>query len=229
MFKKSNESRKERSEKLLAKHKVTINPNLPRIENEDEAKIKSPEEIVKRAVTAFIVAQIAVDICNENGALESAKFFTPIMERFGLMSELTDDEKIYFDLEKCDSIPRDDAFQMQWRLEMCLPLFWACGFWKKLDYPKVMTDTTPLTHIIGPCENFEALMKLVKMRSAAEILDAADLLYRMDWACVEARIRNDPSIFGDLNPDVVLEQHKGINWIIGAYGAKNWDNVAAHT
>lgn len=224
-----SKSRKAQSEKILAKHKIAINPNLPRIENEDEAKIKSPEETVKRAVTAFITAQIAIDICNNNGALESVEFFTPIIERFGLTDELTDDEKIYFDKEKCDDISQDAAYQMQWRLEMCVPLFWACGFRKKLDYPCKMTDTVPQIHLIGGCQNFGELMKHVKMRAPSEILDEADLIFRMDWACVEARLKNDPSLMGDLFQDVVVERHKGLNWLIGAYDADDWDNVAPNT
>ncbi len=221
--------RKSRSEKVLAKHKIMINPNLPRIENEDEARLKSPEEIVKRVVAAFLTAQIAIDICNNDGAEESAKFFTPILERFGLTDELTDDEKPYFDLEKCGKIDRDAANQIQWRIEMCVPLFWACGFRKKLEYPSKMADTTKEIKLIGSSENFGELMKHVKMRSLSEILDAADLIFRMDWACVEARIENTPGIMGDLFPDVVVEQHKGLNWLIGAYDAEDWDSVRPNT
>lgn len=222
-------TRKQRTEQLLKKHNIAINPNLPRIESEEEAKIKSPEEIVRRAVTAFITAQIAIDICNDNGAAESVEFFTPIMERFGLMGELTDDEKIYFDLSECENISKDEAYQMQWRIEMCVPLFWACGFMKKLDFPDEMTDTVEQIHLIGGCEDFGELMSHVKMRTASEILDNADAVYRMDWACVEARLRNDASLSGRLNSDVVVEQHKGFNWLIGAYEAEDWDNVAPHT
>lgn len=227
--KSTAESRKSRSEKILTKHSVMINSFLPVIENENEAKFKSPEEIVKRAVTAFITAQIAVDICNNNGALESAEFFTPIMDRFGLLDELTNDEKLYFDQSECENISQDDAYQMQWRLEMCVPLFWACGFWKNLGYPDQMTNTVKLTSLIGSCKNFDELMHKVKMRSKSEILDAADLIFRMDWACVEARIKNDLEIMGDLSSDVVVEQHKGFNWIRSAYGAENWDSVAPNT
>lgn len=227
--KSTADGRKARSEKVLAKHGVMINPNLPRIENEDEVKIKSPEEIVKRAVAAFITAQIAIDICNNDGASESAEFFIPVMEQFGLIGELTDDEKIYFDLSKCEAISQDEAYQMQWRLEMCVPLFWACGFRKKLDYPDEMTDTVKLIKLIGGCKSFDELMSHVKMRSVSEILDEADLVFRMDWACVEARIKNEPSFMGDLFSDVVVERHKGLNWIIRAYGAEDWDTVAPHT
>lgn len=223
------ESRKARSEKLLAKHKVAINPNLPIIKNEQQVRFRTPEEIVKRAVTAFITVQIAIDICNDNGALESVKFFSPILDRFGLREELTPDEKPYFDEAECDNISQEDAYQFQWRDEMCVPLFWACGFRKKLDYPDEMTDTVKLTMLIDQCEDFNELMSKVKMRSPSEILDSADLLLRADWACVEARLKDDPDLAGDLFPDVVVEQHKGINWLIRAVDAEDWDTVAPHT
>lgn len=225
--------RKSKSEEILAKYGIKINPNLPRIESEREAQIKSPEEIVKRAVTAFLTAQIAIDIMNENGAAESAVFFKPILERFGLTDELTDDEKPYFDTSVCDDISVEDANQIQWRIEMCVVLFWACGFRKELEFPAGdMSDTRPEIGLIGGCKNFEELMSHVKMRSPSEILDMADLMFRADWACVEARINNDPSLMGNTAEwfsDVVVEQHKGVNWLIGAVDADDWDNVLPHT
>lgn len=104
--------RKERSEKVLKKHKILINPTLSRIKNEDETVLKTPEEIVKRGVTALLTAQIAIDILNDNNALESMNFFAPILDRFGLRGELTDDEKPYFDPELCVQIPQQEANEM---------------------------------------------------------------------------------------------------------------------
>lgn len=221
--------RKERSEKVLKKHKILINPTLSWIKNEDETVLKTPEEIVKRSVTAFLTAQIAIDILNNSGALESANFFAPILDRFGLRGELTDDEKPYFDPELCVGISQQQANEMQWRLEMCAALFWACGFIKKLPYPSEMIDNTRQIAMLGVSKDFSDIMSNVKMRSLGEILDATDLIYRMNWACVEARVKNDPAIMGDLFPDVVWEQHKGFNWLIGAYDAENWDTVNPHT
>lgn len=220
--------RKTRSEKVLKKHKILINPTLSRIATEDEARLRSSEEIVKRGVTAFLTCQIAIDVLNGSGA-ESVEFFTPILERFDLRGELTEDEKPYFDLSQCDNISGQQANDMQWRLEMCAALFWACGFIKKLPYPSEMIDTTKQIFMINGCSSFAELMKNVKMRSLGEILDATDLIFRMNWACVEARVKNSPAIQGDLFPDVVWEQHKGFNWLIGAYDAEDWDSVNPHT
>ena len=221
--------RKARSEKVLKKHKILINPTLSRIADENEARLKTPEEIVKRGVTAFLTTQIAIDILNNAGMEKSVEFFAPILDRFGLRGELTEDEKPFFDLSQCGSIDQQQANNMQWRLEMVAALFWACGFIKKLPYPSVMVDTTKQIFLIANSNSFEELMRNVKMRSLKEILDATDLIFRMNWACVEARVKNDPSIMGDLFTDVVWEQHKGFNWLIGAYDADDWDTVNPHT
>lgn len=221
--------RKTRSEKVLKKHNILINPTLSRIANEEEARLRSSEEIVKRGVTALLTAQIAIDILNGTGAAKSVEFFSPFLDRFSLRGELTEDEKPYFDPKLYDGITEQQANEMQWRLEMCAALFWACGFIKKLPYPSEMIDATKQIFMINSCENFAELMKNVKMRSLGEILDATDLIFRMNWACVEARVKNNPSIMGDLFSDVVWEQHKGFNWLIGAYDAEDWDAVNPHT
>ncbi|MDE7360989.1 MAG: DUF4272 domain-containing protein [Oscillospiraceae bacterium] len=226
-------SRKERSEKFLLSQSVRINPNLPEIANEADAEIKSPEEAVRRVVCAFLAAQIAIDICNGETGTESAEFFTNIIRELGLENELTDDEKKYFALadESAPRISPEDANQFQWRIEMCMPLFWACGFLgdDDLSFPSDITDTTDLIRLLGGCHSFEDVMSHVKMHTVSEILDNADVCLRMDWACVEARIKNDRSICGNLMSDVVMEQHKGFNWLIGAFDAEDWDNVRAHT
>ena len=93
---RKTESRKERSEKFLLSQRVRINPNLPEIANEADAEFKSPEDAVKRAVTAFLAAQIAIDICNGETGTESAEFFTNIIGELGLDNELTADGKKNF-------------------------------------------------------------------------------------------------------------------------------------
>lgn len=226
-------SRKERSEAFLLGEGVKINPNLPEIANEADAEIKSPEEAVRRVVTAFLAAQIAIDICNGETGTESAAFFTDVLKGFGLEDELTADEKKYFALadENAPRISPEDANQFQWRIEMCMPLFWACGFLGEddLPFPSDITDTTDLIKMLGGCHDFAEVMSHVKMHTPAEILDNADVCLRMDWACVEARLKKDRSICGDLMSDVVMEQHKGFNWLIAAFDADDWDNVRAHT
>ncbi|MCI7758661.1 MAG: DUF4272 domain-containing protein [[Eubacterium] saphenum] len=224
--------RKERSEKFLNKRNIKINPHLPVIEDETEAKIKSPEETVKRAVTALFATQIAMDCLNPDADVkESAAFFGEMLARFGLLDEPTPEEKLFFALvnENASKPTAKYASDMSWRIEMVIPLLWACGIISDdLSYPDKESEYIEQARMIAACDNFDELMQKVNMRNPSKILDKADLLFRMDWACVDARLRGEiPS--GNLNPDVVVEQHKGINWLIGAFDAENWDKVNPHT
>lgn len=224
--------RKERSEKFLNKKNIKINPHLPVIEDETEAKIKSPEETVKRAVTALFATQIAMDLLNpQSDVKESAAFFGEMLERLGLSGEPTTEEKMFFALVNANAPQPTEKFasDMAWRIEMVIPLLWACGIISEdLSYPDKMSEYIEQARVIAACDNFDELMQKVNMRNPSKILDKADLLFRMDWACVDARLRGEiPS--GNLNPDVVVEQHKGLNWLIGAFDAENWDKVKPHT
>lgn len=223
--------RKERSEKFLNKMNIKINPQLPVIGDENEAKIKSPEKALGRAVTALFASQIAMDCLNEGADIrESAAFFGEMLARFGLTEEPTPDEKAFFALadENVSAPPQETAGNMAWRIEMTVPLLWALGIVKELGYPDKVSEYIAEAREIVSCKNFDELMTLVDMRTPLKILDKADLLFRMDWACVDARLKGiDPS--GNLNPDVVVEQHKGLNWLIGAFDAEDWDNVKPHT
>lgn len=224
--------RKERSEKFLNKQNIKINPHLPVIEDENEAKLKSPEQTVKRAVTALFATQIAMDVLNPQADVkESAVFFGEMLARLGLSDEPTPEEKMFFALVN-DNAPKPAekfASDMAWRIEMVVPLLWACGIISEdLAYPDKVSEYIEAARMIASCDNFDELMMKVNMRNPSKILDKADLLFRMDWACVDARLKGEiPS--GNLNPDVVVEQHKGINWLIGAFDAEEWDKVKPHT
>ena len=66
-----------------------------------------------------------------------------------------------------------------------------------------------------------------KIRSINEIADELDKIYRMNWACVDARIKGQ-SPKGSLNPSVVYERHYALNWLTN-YRHQEWDNVTTDT
>ncbi len=223
-------TRKERSEAYLQEHGVKINPNLPDID--PDANVRPAEEILRRAVAAFLTAQIAVDLAERNDVQESAKFFLGLLRRFGLENDLTATEKklvAYADPQAEHTLSPEEGGDLSWRMEMCIPLFWACGLLKgELPYPVQSSAIEGLVRMIAAAEDLEVLRMLVKMRPDEEILDRADLVFRMDWACVDAMLKNEkPS--GGLFFDVVLEQHKGLNWMIHAVDSEDWDDVRPHT
>lgn len=66
-----------------------------------------------------------------------------------------------------------------------------------------------------------------KIRSKKEILDQADLILRLNWACVSARVKNETAP-GGLNSSVVYERHYALNWLI-KYMNQDWDSVSTDT
>jgi len=66
-----------------------------------------------------------------------------------------------------------------------------------------------------------------ELRSLAQMLDQADLIYRYNWAVTDARINSQPSPAG-LEAGVVQERHYALNWLIG-YMDQDWDDVSTDT
>lgn len=215
-------TRKERSEAYLNAHGIKINSNLPDMGT--DVRVKPAEEILRRAVAALLATQVAIELAEGEDGTRAALYFGMYLKRFGLEHSLTHDEARIF---SCD-IPAKEAAELTWRVEMCIPLFWACGFLTERRYPEAPSSYAEVVKIIDSCADFAALCERVQMRPEEEILDAADLIYRMDWACVDAMIKHE-TVSGNLSYDVVMEQHKGFNWMIGAADAENWDQVLPHT
>lgn len=224
-----SEDRKKRTELFLKEQGIPFNPHLPPIQSETDVNMKTPEEIVKRAVCAFLTANIGCDVAQSDNILDSVEFFYGILKKFELENELTSDEKQLFNYDGSYKLDEKYIAEMTWRMERCMPLFWVCGFIDgELDYPDNASNTEFMIPIIMESKDFSSLMKKVTMKDSSEILDNADVIYRMDWACVDARIKGMSSP-ADLDAEVVVEQHKGFNWIIGAYASDDWDNISADT
>ena len=119
---------------------------------------------------------------------------------------------------------------MMWKYEAYWTLIWALGLIDELDYPKNICNCDIAIKTVAEREDFNDLMKGVKLRHIGEILDQADLIYRYHWACVDARINGREAPAG-LQSGVVYERHCGLNWLIGKGNEdyEDWDEVATHT
>lgn len=217
--------RKKRSIEILKAHNVPYIQHLPVIEIANNVKIRTVEEIAQRAVTCLLAIQVACDAAGAPGNFKkSRKFFGEKLIELGLEGFLTQKEQKIFK-GKCNN---QDFVSMTWKYEAYWILLWALGIVEQLDYPSEACDCEFAIHAVADCNSMNDFMKKVKLRDISEILDEADLIFRYDWACVDARIHDEEAPAG-LDPDVVYERHCGLNWLIDADGADNWDNVATNT
>lgn len=208
-------ARKERSEALLKARGIRVNPYLPVIDDESEAKLRTKDAAVDRALALVVVAgkaegapQDAVDGMIQR--LGAAEFFSPNERKFIHEPNPSAEQK----------------HQLIWRYEALAVLEWAVGAAPDLPEPTKVADVQALVRRVLQPDPAD-FRTHAKLRSATEILDQTDLAYRYDWACVDARVRHHPSPAVPIC-DVIQERHYVLNWLI-SYENLPWDDVRTDT
>lgn len=216
MVSTSSLDRKQRSEAMLREESVPFIPHLPCIEDEETTQIRSLEEVAWRAMALNIVAV-------KGEGLEQEQILG-VIDRYQLMQAFTPKERDFI----LDENPSEhDRIQFLWRYECYWVLLWALSYVDELVRPDQICDVPQAVRLMVD-RSAEQFIADAKLRSVSEILDAADLIYRYDWACVDARVNGQPSPAG-LDAGVVRERHYALNWTIGYPDRPDWDNISTDT
>ncbi|MDR0567613.1 MAG: DUF4272 domain-containing protein [Spirochaetaceae bacterium] len=223
----SDIARRRRSIAVLEKKGIPYIPHLPAAVLESDAKVRPPEEIAGRLFAMFAVCAYCEALnggANRNQAQKYLHKVNAILNG-GLDAHLTPKEKVFLSV---DSPEQRDLVNFSWRYECCYALMWSLGFVKEPAYPEQVCNVSEIAETLWNQDGLPAFLALAKPRSEEEILDAADLILRYDWACVDARIHGKESPAG-LNSEVVAEWHYAFNWLIGANNNADWDDISPDT
>jgi len=211
-------SRKEQSEKILKSHNIKINFSLPHIELDEEVSIRARAEIAQRLVLLCVTNLVAFDNITGAKALE-------FLGENNLLPYITPDEKAFL-----ESPTPEKRNQESWKCECIWVLAWALNLINDLEFPDHLCDLNKIDKEDYPISDSNDPNKYLNrnftLRSKSEILNAADLYYRMDWAVVDARLNG--LAIEPLNPGVVYERHYALNWLIN-YMDQEWDEVSCDT
>ncbi|KKX56577.1 DUF4272 domain-containing protein [Brevibacillus borstelensis] len=220
----SGEAHKQRSMQLLREQGIPVIDHLPVIVGDEDAVIRTKDEIVQRAIALCLIAVYSGGIAENGNVEEEREFIEGIIEQYGAEGFFTEKERAFL---YNDAPDRTDTIQMVWMYECYWVLLWALGYVETLDFPSDICDVQSAIDCLRLAENYDAFYQNATVRSKTEILDQADLIYRYDWACVDARINNRP-VAGGLNDEVVLERHRALNWLV-RYMDADWDDVQMDT
>lgn len=206
--------RKQWAEDVLRAESVPVNPHLPMTESESQITLRTPREIADRLRALSIIAALGSGL-PQAGARR-------LIEERGVGPHLSPAERAF--LDTADPSPRDQV-QFSWRYEAAWVLFWSLGYVEDhLGAPRDTCDVDAMTDIIINTPDLDRQ----GARSANDVLNEADLIYRYHWAVRQAGIDGkDPP--GGLNPGVVMERHHALNWLIGYDESAEWDDVATDT
>lgn len=176
------------------------------------ARIRSQEEVVRRALALIVVAGKAV-AGHDVGRI--------LMERSGVAPFLSESEREF--MADLDPQPGARAY-FSWRYECLHVLLWSVGIVEELGQP---TDICDVAFIDRKMVELEArgLRDQARLRPVDELLAAANVLHDEHWAVRDAQIFGK-KIPDGLNPEVVYERHYAINWLTGD---EDWDEVSTDT
>lgn len=210
--------RKARNEALIQSHQIKINSQLPVINTEVRTKFRSPEEIAQR-VTALALSNA---LAFEELSGEQAKAY---LEKYNCASILSPEERDFL-----ENPSPERRLKETWKCEGLWTLFWALKKVDKLPFPNQLIDLSEISAEVYPIGTYkdpnQFMQKSHSIRSKKEILDANDLYYRLDWACVDARLQGQE--LEKVHPRVVYERHYALNWLI-SYQNQTWDEVTCDT
>jgi hypothetical protein len=213
----AQKDRRAHSEAYCKAHNIPVysNPNSLFIDDDQEVTIRTKDEVVNRALALCYIGL-------KSEGLEQSKLDL-INAKYEISDKLTAAEKEYVNAKQPTEQQKTDA---NWRYEGLHVTLWALGFIKELAYPDQLCNVAQDVKIIHDLTEEEFRSK-AKLRSKKEILDQADLILRLDWACVDARVNNKPAP-GKMDKGVVYERHYALNWLIN-FMNQEWDKVTTDT
>ncbi|MCL2235889.1 MAG: DUF4272 domain-containing protein [Defluviitaleaceae bacterium] len=221
---KSAMVRKQGSVDFLRSKGIPVFEHLPAIEENHEVTLRNVTEVACRAIALCIVAVRGECVgAGDMTPKEIGDLQNMITARFNADGFFTPKEMVFL-LD--DTKDTHSAIQFSWQYECLNVMLWALNFVDELTFPDDICDVSAVVRIIQSHETFGDFLAASSLRNKEEILDQADLIYRYNWACVDARINN--RAMTTINPGVVAERHRALNWLIH-YCEQPWDEVTTDT
>ncbi|SNR79511.1 protein of unknown function [Maribacter sedimenticola] len=214
---KTAEQRKIETEKLLKSLNIPFINHLPQIEEENEAKIRKPQEIAERALILTYLSYISEVPEEKENVIDFLKSHT-------LWDKVSPDEKQLFQKEK---LTNQEMINISWRSEAIWILLWTINKVERIELP---IEQVEIEEIISKLPDFledpKEFIDSSIIRPTSEILDFSDLTYRLHWATRNSDL-DGKEMPTNLNSSIAFERHYAINWI--TFYADEWDEITTDT
>ena len=218
--------RRDRSMDLLRDKHIYVTPWLPLLWERAEEPGRTVEEVCRRAAALLIVSLYSECRVGEHMSYEeSREFVKPIIEGYGAEGFFSPGEKAYLD---DPNSTEQTQIQYAWQYENLWVMEWALGLTDDLFWPTRICDVPQSVRIMREYPSMEELTAAARLRPRKELLDQADLIYRLHWACVDARVMGMPAP-QELEEGVVMERHRALFWLAGCDEMCGWDDVDLST
>ncbi len=119
-----------------------------------------------------------------------------------------------------------DLIDLDWEYEAYWSLIWALGIIGDISNGADVCNCDFAIKLVTESKTYEDFKSKCNLRDINEVLDMLDLYYRYHWAVVDKRINPQTNI-GALNPSVVVERRRGLEWLIS--NEEDWYDISLDT
>ena len=216
--------RRNRSMELLRARELPVSETLPVML---PGTPRTLQQICRRAVALLAVSLYSECRLDQTDPLDHARaleFIRPILKAYKAEEVFSPKEKAYLDNPNST---QNEQIQFAWQYENLWMMEWALGLTDELPWPDQICDVPRTVQIMRAHSTMKELEQAARLRSRQELLDQADLIYRLHWCCVSARLKGCAAPQG-LDEGVVMERHRALFWLAGC-GEAEWDDVDLST
>jgi hypothetical protein len=205
-------------EQLIAQG-IRVFPGLLPVVGEPEVRLRDASDVARRMLALFVAAVRAESLA-ANDPLSSLDLLRGWATGYAALSP---DERAFV---KSDRPEPSDIVQFAWRYEAAHVLQWALGLTDDLAFPSTICDVPVVAEIAAEC-NSRKFVERATLRPTAEILDALDLHFRLQWAIRQDRLDNiqPPE---NLEVGVIQERRYTLNWLV-RFMDLEWDEIDTPT
>lgn len=217
-----NQRRRAISNEYIKLLGITCYENLPMIESSSEITLKDIDTICKRAIACLLSIQVVYDIKKGEGD-QSRRIINNLLDKYGVKDCLNSKEKKLFD----ETYTEQDLIDLDWEYETYWSLLWSLGIIRDISDASTVCDCKLAINLVIKSANYDEFKSRCNMRDVNEILDMLDLYYRYNWAITEKRINPNSTSIMNLNPSIVIERRRGLEWVISQ--EEDWYNIPLNT
>lgn len=216
-------NRREKNRRQFEARGVYVPVFYPLLETEAEADCRTPYEIASRAVALLLVAVFSdAMLAKKMSQKEALNFIQRRIDEFQAEDFFSPKEWKYLHNED----PKEsEKISYSWQYENLYVMEWALGLTEgPLDFPDHFCDIAEAAEILTSFHSMREILDAAEPKKPEELLDACDMIFCLEWACSDTRMRDLPAPAG-MDGGIVFERHKALNWLVGAGDKAAWDDV----
>ncbi len=203
----SQKNRRMKNNELLKRMNIVYSDNLSCFT--ENRKMKSIDDLCKRAIACLLVIQVACDINYGRDYEKAVRIINLLLEKFGVKDCLNSKEKRIIE----GNYTKQDCYDMDWAYEAYWALCWVLGLVDDITISEEICDCNKAIDLVINSGSYDNFKSMCKLRSIDEVLDMEDLYFRYHWAINENILNNNANI-GNLDKSNVIERRRGLTWVL---------------